>query len=304
MSQLAARSLLDAAKLGPRHRNIRFQSATIGALCKGCLGYFLLIPSLILATLGTLTPAITLDALFPNLDAQSGVGLALVILISAITYLSAGDFLMMLLRLIVGQEIVLGADGIRFGWKFRRTFIAYADIESLRVAKASKRSALHPSWLVLQTKEGEEHRIRLSGFSGEVAPAVEERLRGMLEQSAQMLMPQLSREGRSDEEWREALGALVAHRGEYRKAAVPRERVKEILQDPAAPPEQRLGAAVALVEAADREAHRILVRVSDGVADPELRGPLVKLAKEAEESEEVAVTVGVESSAEIGGADT
>ena len=104
-----------------------------------------------------------------------------------------------------------------------------------------------------------------------------------------MLMPQLSREGRSDEEWREALRALVAHQGEYRRATVPRERVKEILEDPAAPPEQRLGAAVALVEAADREAHRILVRVSDGVANPELRGPLVKLAKEAEEAHEVEV---------------
>jgi hypothetical protein len=191
-------------------------------------------------------------------------------------------------KLVVGQDIQLGTDGIRWGkWPFRK-FLAYREIASIKIDRG-RDTAFSKHMLVLESKDGEEHRVRLRGFQSGAAGIVEERLRGVLERSADVLMPQLARDERSDEEWKLALRRLIEHQGDYRRAAVPRERVREILQDPAAPPEQRLGAAVALVEAEDKEAHRILVSVSEATADPELREPLLELATEAEEFVEAEV---------------
>ena len=184
---------------------------------------------------------------------------------------------------MVGQEIELGNDGIRWG---KRQFLAYADLESLEIERGDNHAWSDHS-LVLLTRDGQEHRISLRGFESHAANVVGERVRGVLERSAEVLMPQLTRADQTDEEWREALRQLMSHEGGYRMAAVSRAKVKELLEDPSAPMEQRLGAGAALVEAEDPEAHRILVRVSDATANPELRGPLVSLAQEAEEFAEV-----------------
>jgi len=194
----------------------------------------------------------------------------------------AFDFRRWLSQLLVGQDIELGSDGIRWGkWRWRK-FVPYADLESLEVERGSSQ-ALSNHVLILQTRDGQEHRVSLRGFEPHAANVVEERLRGVLERSAEVLMPQLTREDQTDEEWREALRRLMSHEGGYRMAPVSKAKVKQLLEDPSAPMEQRLGAGAALVEAQDPEAHRILVRVSDATANPELRGPLVSLAKEAEE---------------------
>ena len=220
-----------------------------------------------------------------------------ILLFCTLIILSSWDVLRALLKLVIGQDIHLGTDGVRWGKWPRRRFLAYGDIASIKVDRRIL-SPFAQQTLSLKTKDGEAHTVNLRGFQGEAARTVEARLRGALERTAQVLMPQLAREQRTEEEWRKAVRDLVEHRGDYRQAAVPRERVREILEDSAAPPEQRLGAAVALVEAEDKEAHQVLVRVSASTADPELRGPLVKLAKEAEEFAAGGVAVEVERRAD------
>ena len=55
----------------------------------------------------------------------------------------------------------------------------------------------------------------------------------------------------------------------------------EVLQNDRAPAEQRLAAAIALSTSDDPNAKRTLVRVSEALLDPAIRGPLVKIAEEA-----------------------
>jgi len=286
----SARAFLRASKLGPRHQATRITSTTAPLGCLGVIGYFLLVPAAVLGFLGTSTLPLVLDLV--GFSREAGYYFPLAILM-AFAFFSVGDILTDLVKLVAGNTIVLGTDGIRWG-KLRRKFITYADIASLRVVRPLGAFSNHQ--LIIEAKDGvTEHKIRLRGFVKDASKIVEERLRGALEQSADILMPQLDRQGRSDEEWREALRELVKHRGDYRKAAVPKERVRALLQDPAAPPEQRLGAAVALVEAEDPEARRILVSISENIADPELIDAIDSLAEEAEEFEVEEVAIEAEA---------
>lgn len=100
-------------------------------------------------------------------------------------------------------------------------------------------------------------------------------------------MPKLERGERTEEQWRKALSALVDERASYRQATVSRSEVLKVLQNEMAPPEQRLGAAVALANTKDTDAKRVLVKVSEATLDPELRGPLVKIARVAQADIEV-----------------
>ena len=285
-----ARGFLRASKLGPRHQATRITSTTTPLGCLGVIGYFLFAPAGVIGFLGTSSLPWAFDLV--GFSTETGYYFPLTLLM-LLTYLSAGDILTDLVKLVAGNTIVLGTDGIRWG-KLRRKFIAYADIASLRVVRPLGAFSNHQ--LIIEAKDGvTEHKIRLRGFVKDASKIVEERLRGALEHSADILMPQLDRQGRSDEEWREALRELVKHRGDYRKAAVPKERVRALLQDPAAPPEQRLGAAVALVEAEDPEARRILVSISENIADPELIDAIDSLAEEAEEFEVEEVAIEAET---------
>jgi len=292
MTSSNARDFLRASKLGPRHRATRITSASFLSPFVGCLGMVFLLPATFLGLLSLsglwlhVTPAIQ-SAIGPGVGSN-----LLTALILPVIVLTIGDILIDLTKVVTGSTLVLGTDGIRWG-KLRRKFIAYAGIASLRVLRFDDGSSDH---LIIEAKDGvTEHKIPIHCFVKDASDIVEERLRGALEQSADILMPQLDRQGRSDEEWREALRELVKHRGDYRKAAVPKERVRALLQDPAAPPEQRLGAAVALVEAEDPEARRILVSISENIADPELRDAIDSLVDEAEEFEVEEVAIQAET---------
>ena len=294
MSAAAARGFLRETELGPKHRGQRIESATslLGMQAVGCLVF----PLSVLVSIFLMVTPLALSGFFEWMGAARGwpvfVILASFLWLLCLIGVGTLDGMRGLQKLVVGQDTQLGTDGIRWGkWPFRK-FLAYREIASIRVDRGIG-LPLSDHKLVLESKGGEKHRIMLGGLQRGAAEVVEERLRGVLERSADVLMPQLARDERSDEEWKLALRRLIEHQGDYRRAAVPRERVREILQDPAAPPEQRLGAAVALVEAEDKEAHRILVSVSEATADPELREPLLELATEAEEfiQEEVEASV-------------
>ncbi len=80
----------------------------------------------------------------------------------------------------------------------------------------------------------------------------------------------LERNGRPVAEWRAALAALLAPSGAFRGAALDREGVLRVLDDPAASPERRVGAVLALAAGDHDAVTRVRVAI-DGCAHPETR---------------------------------
>ncbi len=83
----------------------------------------------------------------------------------------------------------------------------------------------------------------------------------------------LDRKGRAVEAWREAVGATLAPQGAFRGVALDREAVLRVLEDPSAPHERRVGAALALAGTDGAAATRVRV-VIDGCANEALRDAL------------------------------
>lgn len=80
----------------------------------------------------------------------------------------------------------------------------------------------------------------------------------------------LERNGRPVAEWRAALAALLAPSGAFRGAALDRDGVLRVLDDPAAAPERRVGAVLALAGGDHDAMTRVRVAI-DGCAHPETR---------------------------------
>jgi len=281
----SARAFLNAAQLGPRHQAHQIKGTRIPFWSLKLLNVAAVLASAAVSALCLLT------ALTFTLEVAPGPLLGLAApLILVLWPLATSDFKRSLSELLVGQDINLGNDGIQWGSQRSPHFVAYADIESLEVDRGGDH-LLSNHTLLIHTRHGQTLDIPLRGFADDAADIVQERLRGILERSDSLLMPQLSRDGRSDAEWRDALRSLVSLGGDYRRAPVTKERVKELLRDPDSPMEQRLRAAVALIETEDPEAHRILVQVSEATADPELQEPIAQLVSEAEAFVEVPVPI-------------
>ena len=96
----------------------------------------------------------------------------------------------------------------------------------------------------------------------------------------------LDRGGRSLAVFREHLLALGEERSDYRRIALPREDILSVLDDPAAPPERRVAAALALSRVDSPEVkERVRIAVS-ACADEDLKRAL-SAAAEDELSEEL-----------------
>src|SRR5262249_7910937 len=87
----------------------------------------------------------------------------------------------------------------------------------------------------------------------------------------------LDRRGRSVPEWRKALSGLLARGGGYRGSPVTREALSAALDDVAATPERRIGAALLLVEDAGMKSR--IAAIAAASADFELRQVLVGIAR-------------------------
>jgi hypothetical protein len=90
----------------------------------------------------------------------------------------------------------------------------------------------------------------------------------------------LDRGGRSLEAWRAALGRLLQRGAQYRSAAISDDDVLGVLEDPAARPALRIGAALALRESADPDARRRVRIAAAACADEETRAALEAAAED------------------------
>lgn len=173
------------------------------------------------------------------------------------------------------SPVEVGADGVRWtGWFRRRHVVRYEQLEE--VTLAGRVLQLHTATKI--------HAIDL----GDTPAAKREALRRRIESAWRAEveaapLDALAREGLDLERWRARLAALLDGGEGYRIAQVPRARVLATLDDPSAPADQRLGAAIALTSTGsddERQAARERAALlAKSVVDPAL----------AEAFEEVAV---------------
>ena len=276
-SAAMADEFLKRTKLGPEYRRQVIESANR----IGCSGPMLMLLTFPVTCLAIPAPLIHFSEAF----ALSGADMGLFELVFLLAWITGSVFLSIelghsLATLLNGFTLDLGTDGIRWKSLGSKQFVAYSEIEDVKLVGANTPKMQS---LILTTKDGRTHKIPISGANPHNLSIVRQRVKGALGQTAKLLMPQLERGELSDTDWRAGLRRLLDLGADYRRAAVPKERVLEILQDGAASPAQRVGAGIALVEAESPEAHQVLVSVSQSTANPELREELEELVVRAEE---------------------
>lgn len=188
--------------------------------------------------------------------------------------------------------VEVGADGVVIEELFRRRFVGFRELESIRAADGR---------VEMRFAGGRVERVRLSQVSREQVAALDDRLsrahtaaRGEGDGGR---ASRLARGGRPLQAWRAHLSELLARGEGYRDAALTREEAEAVLAAGDALPEHRVGAAIALV-AADREHARERVRIAaDGCANPRLRVALSELADGDVEDASVLEAIGEESAA-------
>ncbi len=177
------------------------------------------------------------------------------------------------------SPVHVGADGIRWvGWFNRRHWVRYADLQHVELEGRKLR---------LRARRGSftvDFSIELGDTPAAVRGALVRRIEAAwLAEVPHAPLELLAREGRDLDAWRARLAALVSEGQEsYRQAKIPRVRVEAALEDPDAPPDQRLGAAIALTSSGSAEqrerARRRAAELARSVADPALAEAFVEIS--------------------------
>jgi hypothetical protein len=172
-------------------------------------------------------------------------------------------------------SIEFGADGVAIKGRFKKRFIAYRDIE--RVETRAGIPPFHVMLLVL--KDGKRIRVRATHATPRARL-----LKALVEEGMQMAangraagaeVPDLVREEKSPQAYRERLERLTRE-VQYRTKAVTPEQLLGLMRNPAADPDQRAAAALAL-----RSNPTALPRIrvaAEVTADPDVKAALEELS--------------------------
>ncbi|MBX3247726.1 MAG: hypothetical protein KF901_11155 [Myxococcales bacterium] len=166
----------------------------------------------------------------------------------------------------------IGADGVAWNEGKRRRFVPHRDIEDATLQSVG---TLGHRDLVLATRDGVV-RVPLGPLEPDLLEAVRAHVlaaRGEAVAATQAF----ARGGRDYEAWKRDVEELI--KGDYRKVGVPKVRVLETLEDPHAPADQRLGAAMALAADSPELAANVARDIARACADRELADALEALAE-------------------------
>ena len=239
------------------------------------------------------------EGIFANKKAQTAV--TMLVGIGAVNALSVfpssikgiGFFVLAALTIVNARRstVLVGPDGILVvsPWRLVRKFISFADVAS---ADAS-------SWgVTLTMKSGKTVELRTTASEkskDETRDALIARVnagiaalaaRGPSVDAAALV----ARGGRDVREWMNALAAIANPTATYRAPMVPVESFWRVLEDPAADPTARVGAAVALRKQLDDEGRARVRVVAENSAHPKVRVALDALA--ADRDEELVAALG------------
>lgn len=180
--------------------------------------------------------------------------------------------------------IQIGADGVVLQGPFRKRFFRHDEIlharPTMRVAVALERS------VEIRLTNGRTYWFPAS--SSAEAQAVCDRIQAARtatnEQERARLLDVLARAGRPVPEWRRALESLVGAAG-YRSAGHDIEAVMRIVEDVAAPLEQRIAAALAARPQGGEEAKKRIRIAAEACVEPRVRVALEKASAGALEDD-------------------
>jgi hypothetical protein len=191
------------------------------------------------------------------------------------------------------RTALVGRDGITLTSIWRKRFIPYRDIAkaALFVDKDNPRNRNQVIYSGVEIRRREKPRILLPTTRG--ASPDDDQL-GLLERidsnlsawrAAQPIdSAMLDRAERSTEDWLSALRRLgEANQTTYRVAAVDREALFAIVEDPANQAVSRVAAAIAIGAKLDDEARARLRASAAAIADPKLRVAIEHVAEEKED---------------------
>lgn len=170
-------------------------------------------------------------------------------------------------------RVVVGRDGVRLERPFSTRWIPYATLEEVdargsqlrlraRGATRALRVSGRPDLVDLVAQRVREAQARGAGIGASGTAALE-------------------RQGRPIPVWRDAVRGLLAAESGYRSVALTPEDLILALEDPVAPRDRRIGAALALA-ATDHPEARVRIRIAaETSADEEMRAALEQAAEEA-----------------------
>lgn len=263
-SRAAARALLDEIGLGAEGRRlVSTQGGPRRQLAVGCLAFplaFTIWAALVTrfeAVLGDLTPTL------------------LALLVVATTLLAR--------RFARPPEVIVGAEGV----VLRAPFAADRFVRFDAIERGHREGRA-----LVMTMAGSEPPLRIACADADLAEALAARINaaGARARGGQRPTPVAEVLDPGERElpaWREALSRLLRAEGRYRSAAVDLEDVADVLEDPAAPPRLRIGAALAL-RGSDEPRARVRVRLAaEACAEDRVRAALEAAAGEGEIDDEV-----------------
>ncbi|EYF04521.1 hypothetical protein [Chondromyces apiculatus] len=172
-------------------------------------------------------------------------------------------------------EVTVGRDGLRIRRPFRSQWIAYAQLTDIVVSFSGSETEL-----LLLRRQGRPVRLR-------ALPHILENLHSRIREAQALeqrdptrAAPALERHGRPLSEWRTALGALLHVEPGYRAPPLTPDDLLAALEDPVAPPDRRIGAALALRSASHPEARTRIRIAAESSADDDLRIALEQAAED------------------------
>lgn len=188
-----------------------------------------------------------------------------------------------LLPTFLPQRVDVGHDGVFLRWLGNERFIPFSAIEIVSGSKVGVDLFLR----------GERHvEIRMTqkdgGARAQVNALVARIQEGIAAQSGLSRADEeafLARTGRDLETWMKDMRALGSGElGGYRAAAIPRERLWAVVENPAADPSAREGAAFALSASLDASDRSRLATLAQKTAQPRLRIALDGVSREPDEA--------------------
>jgi hypothetical protein len=192
-------------------------------------------------------------------------------------------------------SVTVGLDGVEIRCGRAVRFVPLAGAREVRIAEKA---------VEIERDDGElVEVVGRAGFSEERVRAVVLRVREAIEvqrrRAGAGAHAALARGPRSVTAWREELRVLAA-RGGYRAAAISREDLVEVLEDPTAPAERRVGAALALAGTDDDATRERLRIAADTCASPRLRVALDGIAGAAPDDEAIEAALAEEDAGRAG----
>lgn len=271
-----ARELLRALRLDPAHASASFKIAS--SMFSGGI-YLALIPLMLVGIVAT--------------TAYVGRRLGLAALPVGFAGIAG-----LLGFLFSNATLKIGAEGILVSWMHRRRFIPYGDVDQVWIHEQPVGRGGVTSFVKLTGPRGE---VDIPGGSREFAETIAERIRDARRRSAGSEGAPggaLDRAGRDARAWIDHLKRVgTGAAADARRAAVPIERLLDVLDDPQQPPRMRIAAAIAASGSGDADARTRILEVAstaaspkfrvalEAAADPERDAELEQLVAEEEEEE-------------------